>query len=123
MGSLRDWKEGSQVYEATLRPEKRAVRDKGGSRRVREETTRSAPYWVVAILSALPGLLATEKITEWVAIFARSTLTRETVSLVLRALASYLLGFFEWLLVCSVVGRESGDSGGATEEVGGQAVA
>jgi len=70
-----------------------------------------------------PNLLDNHRYQEWVAIFARSTLTRETVSLVLRALASYLLGFFEWRLVCSVVGRESGDSGGATEEVGGQAVA
>lgn len=88
-----------------------------------KKTVRSISYWWVVILSALLGVLATEKIMGWTPDFRTSTFTGETVSLVLRALFSYLLGLFAWLLACSVVGREGGDFHGDSEDTGRQAFA
>ncbi len=88
-----------------------------------KKTVRSIPYWSVVILSALLGVLATEKIMGWTPDFRTSTFAGETASLVLRAFVSYLLGLFSWLLVCSVVGLEAGDFRGVSEDLGGQALA
>jgi hypothetical protein len=84
---------------------------------------RSISYWGVVILSALLGVLATERILEARPDFRTSTFTRETVSLMLRGLASYLLGLFAWLLACSAVGRGSGSATEAPENIGRQGAA
>lgn len=88
-----------------------------------KKTVRSVSYWGVVILSALLGVLATEKLMGWTPDFRTSTFAGETVSLVLRAFVSYLLGLFAWLLVCSAVGREGGDLRGVSQDLGGQALA
>ncbi len=88
-----------------------------------KKTVRSISYWGVVILSALLGVLATEKIMGWTPDFRTSTFTGEMVSLVLRTFVSYLLGLFAWLLVCSVAGREGGDFRTISEDLGRQALA
>lgn len=86
-----------------------------------KKAVRNVAYWGVVILSALLGVLATQKIMGWTPDFRTSTFTGETVSLIFRSLASYLLGLFAWLLACSVAGREGGDFPGGSQDVGGQA--
>lgn len=86
-------------------------------------SVRSISYWGVVVLSALLGVLATEKIMGWTPDFRTSTFTGETASLILRATASYLLGLFAWLLVCSAAGRGSGNDSQAPEDIRGQAAA
>lgn len=84
---------------------------------------RSFSYWGAVILSALLGVLATEKIMGWTPGFRTSTFAAEKVSLIFRGLASYLLGIFSWLLVCSAVGRGGGNATQALENINGQASA
>jgi len=84
---------------------------------------RSIWYWGILIFSALLGVLATEKIMEARPDFRTSTFTGETASLIFRSLVSYLLGLFAWLLVCSAVGRSSGNDTEAPENISGQAAA
>ena len=84
---------------------------------------RSISYWSVVILSALLGVLATEKIMGWTPDFRTSTFTGETVSLIFRGSASYLLGLFAWLFLCSAAGRGSGKDAEAPEDIRGQAAA
>ena len=86
-------------------------------------SVRSISYWGVVILSALLGVLATEKIMGWKPDFRSSTFTGEMVSLIFRGLLSYLLGLFAWLLVCSAAGRGSGKDAEAPEDIRGQAAA
>ncbi|HEY6945270.1 MAG TPA: hypothetical protein VI431_09015 [Candidatus Acidoferrum sp.] len=88
-----------------------------------KKAVRNVAYWGVVILSALLGVLATQKIMGWTPDFRTSTFAGETVSLIFRGLASYLLGLFAWLLACSVAGREGGDFPGGSQNVGGQASA
>jgi hypothetical protein len=88
-----------------------------------KKTVRSVAYWGVVILSALLGVLATQKIMGLTPDFRTSTFASETASLVFRGLVSYLLGLFAWLLACSVVGRGGGDVRTVSEDLGGQAVA
>ena len=88
-----------------------------------KKSLRNISYWGVLILSALLGVLATEKIMGWTPDFRTSTFTGETVSLIFRGLASYLLGLFAWLLVCSAAGRCAGNDAKAPEDIGGQAAA
>ena len=88
-----------------------------------KKAIRGVAFWSIVILSALLGVLATQKIMGWTPDFRTSTFTGETVSLIFRGLASYLLGLFAWLLACSVVGREGGDPSKGSEDIGGQATA
>lgn len=70
----------------------------------------SVSYWVLLIFAALVGVLATQKIMGMTPDFRTSTFAQEKNSLILRASASYLLGLFAWMLVCSLVGRRAGKS-------------
>jgi hypothetical protein len=73
-----------------------------------KRTVFSVSYWALLILAALVGVLATQKIMGMTPDFRTSTYAQETSSLILRASASYLLGLFAWMLVCSAVGRHCG---------------
>lgn len=84
---------------------------------------RSVSYWGVVILSALLGVLATEKIMEARPDFRTSTFTGETASLIFRGSVSYLLGLFAWLLACAATGRGSGNTTKVPEDIRGQAAA
>ena len=79
----------------------------------------SISYWSIVIAAVLLGVWVTEKIMGWTPDFSSSTLSQETVSLVIRSLVSYFLALFAWMLACSVIGRQrqvftdtSGDSSG-----------
>jgi hypothetical protein len=84
---------------------------------------RSTSYWGVMVLSALLGVLATEKIMQSRPDFRTSSFNGEIVSLIFRGLVSYLLGLFAWLLVCSAVGRSGRNATKAPENIRGQAAA
>lgn len=62
-------------------------------------------YWLLITSSALLGVFATQVLMDWTPDFRISTFHSEGFSLAWRLLASYLLGLFSWLLVCSMVGR------------------
>jgi len=70
-----------------------------------KHTVLSLSYWAFLILAVLLGVLATQKIMGMTPDFRTSTYAQEKNSLILRASASYLLGLFAWMLVCSLVGR------------------
>jgi hypothetical protein len=79
----------------------------------------SISYWSIVIGAVLLGVWVTEKIMGWTPDLRTSTLSEETVSLVIRSLVSYFLALFAWMLACSVIGRQrqifsdtSGDSSG-----------
>lgn len=65
----------------------------------------SLAYWLVLLLAALLGVLATDKIMAMTPDFKTSTFHGETISLIFRLAIAYVLGLFSWLLVCSMVGR------------------
>jgi hypothetical protein len=73
-----------------------------------KHTVYSISYWAFLIFAALVGVLATQKIMGMTPDFRTSTYAQEKTSLLLRASASYLLGLFAWMLVCSLVGRRAG---------------
>ena len=84
-----------------------------------KRTVWSISYWSIVIAAVLLGVWMTEKIMGWTPDFRTSTLSQETVSLVIRSLVSYFLASFAWILACSVIGRQrhmftdtSGDSSG-----------
>jgi len=83
----------------------------------------SLSYWGIIILSALLGVLATEKLMGWTPDFRTSTFKGETASLVVRLFASYLLGLFAWMLACSAVGYGGRELEQVPENLNGQAVA
>ena len=73
-------------------------------------TVFSVSYWGLLLLAALVGILATQKIMGMTPDFRTSTYAQETTSLIVRASASYFLGLFAWMLVCSLVGSRAGKS-------------
>jgi hypothetical protein len=79
----------------------------------------SASYWAVLAAAALVGVLAAAKVMHWTLDFRTSTLHEETVSVVLRSLAAYLLGLVSWMLACSLAGRLAGETRGAAKDAGG----
>ncbi len=81
----------------------------------------SPSYWVLLLLGALVGVLATQKIMGMTPDFSTSTYAQERTSLIFRASVSYLLGLWAWMLVCSVVGRRAGKSAETSSDLSGQA--
>lgn len=69
------------------------------------QTVLSVSYWVVLLLAALLGVLATEKIMALTPDFRTSTFRSEAVSLAFRLTIAYAAGLFSWILACSMVGR------------------
>jgi hypothetical protein len=65
----------------------------------------SVSYWVVLIVVALAGVLATQKIMGWTPDFRTSTFRSESISLALRLPLAYFLGISAWMLACSLLGR------------------
>jgi hypothetical protein len=71
------------------------------------KTLFSFSYWLVLLIAALLGVLATQKLMAWTPNFKTSTQHSEAISLAWRLLVAYLLGLFSWMLACSVVGRHA----------------
>jgi len=86
------------------------------------KTVFSFAYWLVLLVAALLGVLAVEKIMAFTPDFKTSTFHGEAFSLAVRLSASYLLGLFSWLLVCSTVGRYAAALRGS-EDVSGNPAA
>jgi hypothetical protein len=87
------------------------------------KTVFSLAYWLVLLLAALLGVLAVDKLMALKPNFKDSTFHGEAFSLALRLAASYLLGLFSWLLVCSTVGRYASAAGSASDDVPGNPTA
>lgn len=73
---------------------------------------RSLSYWIVLLIAALLGVVATDAIMDWKLDPRTATLQAEEASLFFRLLFAYLLGIFSWLLACSVLGRKTVHTGG-----------
>jgi len=86
-------------------------------------TVFSLGYWLVLLLAALLGVLATEKIMAATPNFKDSTIHAEAISLIVRLAFSYLLGLFSWLLVCSTVGRYAATARASAQDVSGNPAA
>jgi uncharacterized membrane protein YidH (DUF202 family) len=78
-----------------------------GFLQVREcgRTLRKVSYWVVVALAVIVGVAAIGLLLNWKMNPRTATLGGEEVSLFFRLLASYLIGLFAWLWVCSMLGR------------------
>jgi len=76
----------------------------------------SGAYWLVLLLAALLGVLATQKLMAWTPDFKTSTFHSEAISFAARLFFAYLFGLFSWILACSVVGRYNA-SAGSSESV------
>ena len=74
-------------------------------------------YWLVLVIAALLGVVATQKIMAMTGDFKHSTPTSETASLIFRLVISYILGLSAWMVTCSVVGRLGGRLVGPTQDV------
>lgn len=70
----------------------------------------SLSYWSIVAVCAVTAVYLTGKLMDWTPDFRTSTLSRETISLIFRGTASYLLVIWSWMLVCSVAGRLSSQS-------------
>ena len=88
-----------------------------------KNTVLSLSYWVILIVAALIGVLATQKLMGMTPDFRTSTFSEETTSLVVRLFFAYLLGLLAWMLTCSVVGCGNRQVKRAPEGVSGQAAA
>jgi hypothetical protein len=66
-------------------------------------------YWGIVAVCAVIGVYWTSEIMGRTPDFRTSTLSRETVSLILRALASYLFVIWAWMFTCSAAGRLGGE--------------
>jgi hypothetical protein len=82
----------------------------------------SFSYWLVLVVAAVLGVVATEKIMAWTPNFRMSTTHSEAISLAWRLFVSYLFGLFSWMLACSVVGR-CATTGGTSSNVAGNPAA
>ena len=91
--------------------------------RIWTRTVRSIFYWSIVIASVLLGVWVTKKIMGWTPDFRTSTLSQETVSLVIRGLLSYFLALFAWMLSCSVIGRQRHIFTDTSRDSGGEPVA
>jgi len=80
-------------------------------------------YWAVIAAAVVLGVYATGKIMDWTPDFRTSTLRHETVSLIWRGVISYLLALFAWIFSCSMVGRCSGATSDARDDVARQTAA
>ena len=85
----------------------------------------SLQYWGVVTLAAVLGVFASGRIMDWTPRSADPTFAGETISLILRLLAAYLLALFSWMLACSMIGHRcavrehvGGDSAGKPAESG-----
>ena len=58
-------------------------------------------YWAAAIIGALAGIWVPSLLIDWT---PATTLTGESISMVLRLLTAYLLAVSSWLMISSVVG-------------------
>ena len=80
-------------------------------------------YWAVIAAAVVLGVYATGKIMNWTPDFRTSTLRHETASLIWRGLISYLLALFAWIFSCSMVGRCSGATADARDDIARQTAA
>jgi len=87
-----------------------------------KRTVSSIWYWIILTAAAVVGVVATQKLMDWTPDFRHSTLRRETISVVWRTTASYLLGLSAWMLTCSVLGSRGG-SGNASDDLRRQTIA
>jgi hypothetical protein len=74
--------------------------------RIWKKTVCRISYWAIVMVAVLLGVLATQKIMVRTSDFRASTLSQETVSVIVRSLLSYFLGLFAWMLACSAIGRQ-----------------
>jgi len=87
------------------------------------KTILSLGYWLVLLLAALLGVLATTMLMALTPDFRTSTFHGEAFSLAIRLAVSYLLGLSSWLLVCSTVGRCASAARAAADDVPGNPAA
>jgi hypothetical protein len=80
-------------------------------------------YWGVIALGAILGVYTTEQIMGATPDFRTSTLAHETASVIARGVVSYFLALLAWMLVCSMIGRQSGTVAHVAENVAGQTAA
>ncbi len=82
------------------------------------KTIFSLSYWLVLLIAALLGVLATQKLMGWTPDFKTSTFHSEAISLGARLIVAYLLGLFSWILACSVVSRSAASHGTSSDVAG-----
>ncbi len=78
-----------------------------GFLQVREwgRTLRRVSYWAALALAMIVAVVAIAALLHWKMKPQTATLRGEETSLFFRLLASYLIGLFAWLWVCSMLGR------------------